>query len=158
MEAFEFNEAGVYGKRVEHFNAFLPAYMSEVLNKYRSMKNKVEFEIKKAEYANRPVAPPMSEEESYTGLMKYIEEKKAVPKFWDWNKAFLYMDENKIISTSVPERYKIRDRVLKELEVECTTAADLNDLKAIRRRITGDLLVTECRKICVTDYLKTKIS
>ena len=154
IQAFEFNEAGIYEKRVEHFNAFLPAYMSEVLNNYRSMRNKAQSDYKKQLKAMEVEPESMTPEQSYYGLIKYIKENKQPPRFWDWNKVFIFMEEASLIEMTLEEKNKLFAKVKAEIEAKKKHATDLDELKELNLQLSIKNLVTECRRISVINYLK----
>lgn len=154
IQAFEFNEAGIYEKRVEHFNAFLPAYMSEVLNNYRSMRNKAQSDYKKQLKAMEVEPESMTPEQSYNGLLSYIKENNSMPRFWDWNKVFIFMEEASLIEMTLEEKNMIFAKVKAEIEAKKKNATDLDELKELNLQLSTKNLVTECRRISVVNYLK----
>jgi len=154
LEAFKFNEAGVYETRAQHYNSFLPAYMSEVLNNYRSMRNKAQSDYKKQLKALEPEPESMTPEESYNGLIKYFEENKTPPRFWDWNKVFVFMEEASIIQMTIAEKNLLFAKVKNDVELLKSTATDSDQLKEINKQLLANNLVTECRRIAVINTLK----
>jgi len=157
MEAFEFNEAGVYARRVEHFNSFLPAYMSEVLNNYRGLKNRAELEYKRALAAQIPEPTPESGEDCFKSLKSYYENNnKVLPKFWNWAKVFLYLEEAGEIVLTLAEKESVYKLVKNRIAEDKKQATDLGELKSFDQLLRGENLVKESRKYCVQEYFKNK--
>ena len=154
IQAFEYNEAGVYETRVQHFNAFLPAYMSEVLNNYRSMRNRAQSEYKKQLKALEPPPEPITAEQSFNGLNDYVTQNKELPKFWDWNKSFIHMEDVGMIKITLAEKIELKEKVENELNAKKQFAANKDELKDIVRLLESDSIVTECRKRVITNYFK----
>lgn len=155
MEAFELNEAGIYAKRVEHFNAFLPAYMSEVLNCYRGLKNRAELEYKRALAAQTPEPVVESGEDCFKSLKKCFDENEnELPRFWNWQKVFLYLEEVGEIALTLDEKNKIYSVVKNRVAEQKKLATDLSELKSFDQLLRSENLVKEARKYCVQEYFK----
>lgn len=152
LEAFEFNEALVYDKRVEHFNSFLPAYMSEVLHKYRNLKNRAEIEWKKALLAATPKPRVETGEECFKSLEKHYLENKELPRFWDWSKVFIYLEEAGEIKLSIEEKKKIAASIQAKINTQKSQARDLAEMRDIEALLNGENLVKEARKQCVFTF------
>lgn len=155
MEAFELNEAGIYAKRVEHFNAFLPGYMSEVLNYYRGLKNRAELEYKRALAAQTPEPVVESGEDCFKSLKKCFDENEnELPRFWNWQKVFLYLEEVGEIALTLDEKNKIYSVVKNRVAEQKKLATDLSELKSFDQLLRSENLVKEARKYCVQEYFK----
>lgn len=156
IQAFEFNEAGIYENRSQHYNAFLPAYMSDVLNNYRSIRNKAQSDYKKQLKALEPEPEPTTPEQCYNGLIEFVKEHGEPPRFWDWNKSFQFMEESGLIQMTLEEKNQLFSKVKADIEKMKSVATDLRELIEINKQLAGDNLIKECRRIAVINSLKTE--
>ncbi len=152
IQAFQFNEAMVYEKRHEHFNTFLPAYMSEVLHSYRSMKSRAEIEYKRALASNVVQPPTESGEDCFKSLKKLYSETNQLPRFWNWSKVYLHLEDVGEINLTIEQKKKIIEDVKTEIELKKKRASDLDELKSINELLNQTNLINEARKICVKQY------
>jgi hypothetical protein len=151
--------------RIEHFHSMNASFATSVLNLYqlrksaafKSMTSKrllIESEESKESESAKP-------EELFNGLMKFVEENEEVPKFWDWERTFFYMEENGLITIDNEEKKKMKAEVLSELKLrqlsEFASAGSIAE-RAEAQKITEEKNIQfECRKRIVLLYLQNHI-
>lgn len=152
LNAFRFNEMQLSEKKEEHFNSFSPAYMASVLNNYRSIKNKAITDYKLQLAAIAPQPQPEIGEDLTKALKKHYSEHGVLPRFWNWDKVYLYLEETKEIDLTIDEKNKIIEDIKANIEIKKKHASDLSELKDISLLLNKNSLIAEARKICVQNY------
>lgn len=154
-KAFYFNQAGHFGERIKHFDAFDVNFLSQVMEQWLIMKTKTRQRI--AALLPPPTQKVETDEDSYNGLVAYIRKNADFPEFWAWTKVYNWMDECLMIEETNETKKELYDKVYhrlkNKLELEILDMKNANDRKERLESLPDDVK-TECRKIMIKKYLK----
>lgn len=119
--AFELNLAGRYKTRHEHYQNFDLSYWSSVMNDYMQVRNLAAKSKTQAlnsigisEVEHERTTP----EQSYNSIIGYVRKNNAVPKYWDFDLVYTYMERCNLISLSEELLNEIRERANETLSNE----------------------------------------
>jgi hypothetical protein len=155
-KAFYFNSIGKLEHRIEHFGLFDTTFVSKVLTEWLILKNKTRGRIsqllpKKAE------TPPVTAEESYSGLVAYCQKLEGFPEFWAWSLVYDHMTSLNLIPESKDERWDLYYAELERLEAQMI--ADIGKIKNVYesnkiRESLPEQAKQNCMKNLVKKHLK----
>lgn len=151
-----FNQSNQYDKRVDHFQVFDLAFLSQVMEQWFILKNKTRNKIAGLLPA-KETKPTETPKDRYLGLVKYFKEKSEFPTFWPWEEVYKYMSENDLITSTVAEKNKlfaeVDERLRDQMAVESLKLSDQID----RNRLASghkERVILECQKITVQNHIK----
>lgn len=151
-----FNQSNQYDKRVDHFQVFDLAFLSQVMENWFILKNKTRNKIAGLLPA-KEIKPSETPKDRYDGLVKFYKEKSEFPAFWPWEEVFFFMEGSGLITDSVEEKNllfaQVNDRMKDELVEEKLKTVDQIE----RNRLDLGLrerVILECRKLTVQKWIK----
>lgn len=152
-EGFEHGVKGSLDINLQHYQSFNALYVSNVVQSYRRFKAKNNAAPKKLIELPSPKEDPAIH---FNFIKLYLKKTKETPMIANWNEAYKYAEESKIIEIPIAKKHLIRLEVIDELkrEKQQLKAKRLN-FKDIDETLNSESLMRyECRKKALIDYFK----
>ena len=146
--AVVYNATGRLEKRIEHFQVFDLAFLSQIMDQWFILKSQTRQKIAGLLPKENQIHIE-SPEQRYQGLLNFINKNQSFPEFWSWNEVYSYMDSEGLIKDSNTEKkvmfteIETKMRVKMELEM-----MEIRDFIERDRHQSGhiDRVKAECRK------------
>lgn len=147
--------------KVEHFGRITADFISSVLHCYSEErkatmlkeKNKqVNAKSPDLEYGYTPIA-------MWESAVEFVKTTNELPKQWNWNNAYQYLDESgKLEYLTLEEKKRIKELMTTQVQAEqnktMRSAGDMISYRKAKGAELEELIKNECKKYVVLNHLK----
>ena len=156
--AFELNILDDDKDKPHHYQCFDLNFITPVIKRFLKQKQQALNSLDRISKPKELDQPLPTGKQLYEGLLKYIQEKKQMPLFWNWTAVYMHMEESGMVSESDDElktfRKKILEKTKAKVSLEIITAFDAIE----RNKISDKLSKEKMLNAYMEEYVKMKLS
>ena len=159
-KAFELNILGEYPEKVDHYQILGADYFSSVMKHYKNRKVEAYVEYHKLKADKSEEVIPMTDEQSYKGLITYIATNGKLPMAWNWSKVYDYMFAQKLFTENIDqmkEWAKIeKESFLKGINQQLSTCSSVIEKQTLELEKSESSISHHLRKSYIIRFFDEK--